>query len=337
MANLDNVKSAATVQTMGILSKMNEKDAKKYQYLKFIRSKVYEIRSGKLSPRYLIECFPLNFLKKVLVGKVFYNGYDIRCTIEDVFLEENKPPLIQVKARKAVWRMYLRTAMREANFTDVKFVNSELFEYIDKNSSAKKLEAIKDEIVRLEFMYLREVDKAQDTINSLRYTDSRIPIQATREAIQRARTGLTKDVRFMATIWNSTFTKEEQEELIKWIQENIYSMHLYVIKGSALDINLTEMFPEEQYGKISRTEPSEHSVDTSISGYVSFNSDENAPLELFNKLAHKVKLNTLFKSYEKTNKFRFNSYLLVLFLLTEYNDIGFKLGVRNLNNYLKKN
>ena len=133
----------------------------------------------------------------------------------------------------------------------------------------------------------------------------------------------------MADAWNSTLSKEEQKTLINWLSKNSYSMRLYVVEGSSWDKAISELYPEEIYGKPRRTIPSEKSKD-SINGYISVNNiDGNVPYDILKKITHKQNDEDVIKYYGK-NTYRINNYLLVLYLLNNYNKNGFKLGKTNL-------
>jgi hypothetical protein len=107
-------------------------------------------------------------------------------------------------------------------------------------------------------------------------------------------------------------------------------MRLYVVKDSRWDKAISELYPESIYGKHRQTIPSELSKD-SINGYISVNTLDNIPYDILKKVTHKEKDEDVVKQNKGSSKFRINNYLLVLYLLNNYNKNGFKLGITNLN------
>ena len=206
------------------------------------------------------------------------------------------------------------------------------FKNINNNNKQYYLRKVDELLENYNKRFTKQIGDASRTIqDELKNNPSEIEI--TRSAMRRTLKSIEKDEMEIRKAWNSTLTLEEQTTLMNWIKVNVYSMRLYVIKNSSWDKVISERYPDEQYGLKRRTEASESSTD-SISGYISVKQIADAPMEIIKKLTHKVKDEDNFKKNAGSNVYRLNNYLLVLFLLNNYNSIGFKTGVRNLSNYI---
>ena len=113
--------------------------------------------------------------------------------------------------------------------------------------------------------------------------------------------------------------------------KNIYSMRCYVLKGGASELSMDreDAYPDDIYGKKKRTIPLYNDEgllisNDSVNGYIRLNTVDNAPTECILPLCQKKDAKDLFKQN------RLNDLNLMLFLLAEYNEYGFKVGKTNL-------
>ena len=278
---------------------------------------------------YYFEHIPAQVLNQVLTGMHAFSSWDMPVTINRVFEKESSLLAscdIEMPKRVTKANIYLKTIATEWTipYKYKKYFNK-ITTMKDYDSIIARLSEKLDTYKAREEELLSDADK---TINSkLNQYKSNIVIN--REAIKRAVFETKNGIEEIDKSFKSGLSKDEQETLLTWIKQNVFVMHLYVVKGSRWDQAVTELYPEETYGKIRRTEPSESSTD-SISGYISFISKDNAPVDIFHKVVQRGKGDLV----SAGNKYRINNTMLVLWLLSNYNKDGFKLSVHNLRYYL---
>lgn len=325
-----NFQNAVNNKVVGLGNSLTQNQKLEYDNLDNLIKELKEVKEQHLIP-YYIELLPLEFVKSILVGKNFRNKAWWLCEIVNVW-KKGFDLIVQVKSPKKneCWEMYFKTIMKDCKFQnlDEKFKTKYLVRinvknidnYIAELENKKKLYDTK---------YRQTISNADRVINQ---EVSKHPNEmvVSREAIRKAIRSIQRDSKVMADAWNSTLTQAEQNTLINWLAKNIYSMRLYVVQGSSWAKAIDELYPENIYGKRRQTEASELSKD-SINGYVSLNNIDNIPYEILKKITHKQKDSDVVKQNKGSSKYRINNYLLVLYLLNNYNKNGFKLGKTNLN------
>ena len=328
----NNFQKAVDTKVVGLGNSLTPIQKLEYDNIDEVIANVEKVKKEQLYP-YYIETLPIEFVQKLLVGKKFKNERYWTCEIIKVWRKKPMDLVLQVKSNKKniPWEMYFKTVMRDCSFMNMETNICEKYfqritvqnvdEYLTnltnkKNEYNKKFENLTR---NANLVINREVSKHSNEM------------VVSREAIRKAIRSIQKDSKEIANAFNSTLTQAEQETLIEWLAKNIYSMRLYVVKGSSWDKAISELYPEDLYGKHRQTIPSELSKD-SINGYVSVNSiDGNVPYEILKKITHKQKAEDVIKQNTGSRKYRINNYLLVLYLLNNYNRCGFKLGKTNLN------
>lgn len=302
--------------------------------LKKLTTVAYNLETGVVYPTRYIKLLPLQSINYILGGKKFLNEWGRKCTIDSIVRNKKGQLIALCSWKNKQWSMYLETLLSETTILVDKRIQHYYLDLLTLDTVRELIQRLNEKKDKYEQMYLAQIREANKDLYTELNKHQTPELEVSRDAIKRAKASIRKDGKEIATVWNSTLTKEEQNKLLSWIWENIYSARLYVVEGTGLDKSISELYPDEQYGKKRRTKPSECSKN-SIGGYISLNTDVGAPLDILNKLAHKKDLNNILIQNKGSNKWRFNSYLLVLFLLNNYNDIGFKTGVTNLNKQLK--
>ena len=323
-------KNAVDDLVVGLGNKLTSVQQQEYKDLDLVIDNLKGVRDSR-HYCYYIETLPKEFAKQVLVGVKFISRAGWKCDIRNI-TKSDKGSIICIVGQEGSqkqWRMYLSTIIVDGTFVTkntaldrylVKLNALSTRQYLDKLIAKKKAYAK---------LYKKQTKEARYSIN--RELNKHVnDMTVSRNAIRTAIKSLQKDTKVIADAWNSTLTKQEQETLLGWIAGNIYSMRLYVVQGSRWEKAITELYPEEQYGKARKTVPSECSKD-SIGGYISLNNVNNIPYDILKKITHKEKNEDIVKQNKGSSKYRINNYLLVLYLLNNYNQRGFKLGVTNLN------
>lgn len=327
----NNFQKAVDTKVVGLGNSLTSNQKLEYDNIDDLIKDLNKVKEQHLAP-YYIELLPIDFIKSILVGKKFKNRAYWTCEIVDIW-KKNFDLVVKVKSnkKKDCWEMWFKTIMRECNFIDVeKNVKDKYFEQITIQNIDNYILNLQNKRTNLETLYNQTISKADNVINN-EVKKHKSEIVVSREAIRKAIRSIQKDSKEIANAFNSTLTQAEKETLIEWLAKNIYSMRLYVVKGSSWDKAISELYPEDLYGKHRQTIPSELSKD-SINGYVSVNSiDGNVPYEILKKITHKQKAEDVIKQNTGSTKYRINNYLLVLYLLNNYNRCGFKLGKTNLN------
>lgn len=329
----NNFKNAIDDLVVGLGNDLTKVQEAEYKGLNLVIDNLKEFQKTKKF-RYYIEALPLNFISKLLVGKQFFNASSWKCKIEECTLTSNDMVLCKVSAYSRArifysWWMYLGTIVGEGKFIGNNSVLNKYLILLTPTKISELLKKLKEKKKAYDKLYKEQTKEARSSINkelSKHVND----ITISRNAIRTAIKSIQKDTKVIADAWNSTLTKQEQETLLEWIAGNIYSMRLYVVQGSRWEKAITQLYPEDQYGKARKTIPSECSKD-SIGGYISLNNINNIPYDILKKITHKEKNEDIVKQNKGSSKYRINNYLLVLYLLNNYNQLGFKLGETNLN------
>ena len=329
----NNFKNAVDDLVVGLGNDLTKVQEAEYKGLNLVIDNLKEFQKTKKF-RYYIEALPLNFISKLLVGKQFFNASSWKCKIEECTLTSNDMVLCKVSAYSRArifysWWMYLGTIVGEGKFIGNNPVLNKYLILLTPTKISELLKKLKEKKKAYDKLYKEQTKEARSSINkelSKHVND----ITISRNAIRTAIKSIQKDTKVIADAWNSTLTKQEQETLLEWIAGNIYSMRLYVVQGSRWEKAITQLYPEDQYGKARKTIPSECSKD-SIGGYISLNNINNIPYDILKKITHKEKNEDIVKQNKGSSKYRINNYLLVLYLLNNYNQLGFKLGETNLN------
>lgn len=280
-----------------------------------------------------IYLLPLETINYLLKGKEFINSWKRRCKIDNIYKDKNNFYMADVSWKNKNWEMSLKTIFNDCKLLVPNWFKNKYIDKMDATKCQERINALQLKKKNYEDKYNSLINKSNSTIAG-EVTKHPNEMVVSREAVRSAIKNIKRDSMEVATAWNSTLSKEEQSTLLNWLAKNIYSMRLYVVKDSSWDKAITELYPEEQYGSPRRTIPSSASKD-SINGYISINSmDDSVPYDILKKITHKKNESDIIK-YNGANKYRINNYMLVLFLLNEYNNIGFKMGVTNLNKQIK--
>ena len=329
----NNFKNAVDDLVVGLGNELTKTQEIEYKDLNLVIDNLKKFQKNKKSG-YYIEALPIGFISKLLVGKQFFNANSWKCKIEECVLTSKDVVLCKVSAytpamNPRCWWMYLATIVKEGNFINKSNALDKYLVPLTPQKISELLKKLKEKKKAYDKLYKEQTKEARSSINkelSKHVND----ITVSRNAIRTAIKSIQKDTKVIADAWNSTLTKQEQETLLGWIAGNIYSMRLYVVQGSRWEKAISELYPEEQYGKARKTIPSECSKD-SIGGYISLNNINNIPYDILKKITHKEKNEDIVKQNKGSSKYRINNYLLVLYLLNNYNQRGFKLAVTNLN------
>lgn len=326
-----NFQNAVDTKVVGLGNSLTSTQKLEYDNIDNLIKDLKKVKEQHLAP-YYIELLPIDFVKSLLVGKKFKNRAYWTCEVVDVW-KKNFDLVVKVKSnkKKDSWEMWFKTIMRECNFINVeKNVKDKYFEQITIQNIDNHILNLENKKNNLDRLYEQTISKADNVINN-EVKKHKSEMVVSREAIRKAIRSIQQDSKEIANAFNSTLTQAEQQILIEWIAKNIYSMRLYVVKDSSWDKAISELYPEDLYGKHRQTIPSELSKD-SINGYISVNNiDGDVPYEILKKITHKQKAEDVIKQNTGSSKYRINNYLLVLYLLNNYNRCGFKLGKTNLN------
>jgi len=324
-----NFQNAVNNKVVGLGNNLTQTQQLEYKNIDEVINRLKEVKKLHLAP-YYIELLPLDYVKSILVGKIFKNKAYWTCQINSVW-RKGYDLIIKVTSSKKSepWEMYFKTIMKDCKFQNIaQNIRDKYLVRVNANNIDNYIAELENKKRQYDTKYRQTISNANRVINQ---EVSKHPNEmvVSREAIRQSIRSIQKDSKVIADAWNSTLTQAEQNTLINWLSKNIYSMRLYVVQGSSWDKAISELYPEEIYGKPRRTISSEKSKD-SINGYISVNSiDGNVPYDILKKITHKQNNEDVIKYYGK-NTYRINNYLLVLYLLNNYNKNGFKLGKTNL-------
>ena len=326
-----NFQKAVNDKVVGLGNNLTLKEQIEYSNIDDVIENVKKVKKDKLSP-YYIETLPVDFVNTLLTGKKFKTSRYWTCEIIKIWRKAPMDLIVQVKSdkKKAPWEMYFKTIMKDCSFMDVeKNIKDKYFRRLNSDNIDNYITLLnsKKEFYSNKF---NNITRNANLVINREVSKHPNEMVVSREAIRQSIRAIQKDSKVMADAWNSTLNNKEQQTLINWLSKNIYSMRLYVVQGSSWDKAISELYPEDVYGNPRRTIPSEKSKD-SINGYISVNANaEDAPYDILKKITHKQNNEDVIKYYGK-NTYRINNYLLVLYLLNNYNKNGFKLGKTKLN------
>ena len=330
---MENFKKAIDEKVVGLGDKLT---SSQQWEMKYLDSVIDKLKSNQYFNREYIYNLPEPFVKKYLTGKRFINDAGLVLTIIECHLVDSQKDYsvaVEYKNHPKTknWRMWLSTILRDVIFIDP--IKEKYLRKVTQNNFGWFLKGLLQKKQTYQSWY-KQLNRNANTIIANKLYEKTSDMKVTREAIRKSIRNIQQDSKVIADAWNSTLNKQEQDTLIKWLASNIYSMRLYTTKDSRWDKAICELYPEETYGKHRQTEASELSKD-SINGYISLSSTEGIPLGLLKKITHKEKESDIIKQNIGSNKFRINNYLLVLYLLNNYNKNGFKLGKTGLNKDIK--
>ncbi len=347
---IKNLTDAITFDIEGIAKYMDEDQRKKFDLVLPVYKKIVEIKEGKRQPDIYIHLWEdKESVEKALLGKVFLNsqkrlvridkiGKD-RYTKEDAyFVEEAR--FVNNLNEDDYFEISFNTIHRDFKFNNLPYLQrikmQRYFIEVNKRNADRLINFIMEPFNKIFELYNKEkydVLKANNLFNTQNIKGDREAKQIKRDPLARIKYEKTKQE--VTNAFNSYLTNDEKDILMNWLNQHVNTLRLYVVKGGVYDQLLTREFPDEQYGVKCRTLPNdseEGSVD-SCNGYVGVDSLENCPIELFQRIAKKRNPKDVFKLY--SNQYRFNSYGFVLYLLSEFNDIGYITGVSNLKTRIK--
>lgn len=323
-------KEAVDTKVVGLDNELTPLEKLEYDNIDNVIKEIENIKKKHLYPFY-IEILPIELISGILVGKNFRNQRYWLCEIQKVWKKDNEL-YVQVKSHKKndPWTMKFKTLYTDCKeFNISRNIKDKYFKRINVMNADDQINYLKGKKKKYDELYNKTV-KSANTLIKDELSKHNNEIVVTRQAIRQSIRSIQQDTKVIADAWNSTLSEKEQQTLINWLSKNIYSMRLYVVKGSRWDKAISELYPDATYGTPRRTIPSDKSKD-SINGYLSVNTIEgNVPYDILKKVTHKQNSEDVIKYYGK-NKYRINNYLLVLYLLNNYNKNGFKLGKTNLN------
>lgn len=338
MQQLANVQDAINFEIEGLNKVLSDKELLEYRHIDEVIRNLEAIKSGKLPSMQYLNIMPIQVLYSILVGQKFTNNYGAECTIKNIGLSKFGKKLLTVETndpkykKNKIWDMYLVTLLKEKHILSNPNINEKYFKWINKSNVESYIDKLLDKKDKYNEIYKTCKSKQESLLaeNVNQYTNKAV---VTREAIKRAKSDIRKDATFIQDAWNGNLSEVEKTTLMNWIKDNVYSMRLWVLKDGAYDQAISELFPDNIYGLKRRGEASEKSIDH-IGGYISFNSIDNAPFDIISKITNKVDKSKHFKKEQEGNKYRLNNYRLVLYILQNYNHLGYKTGIRNLNKVL---
>lgn len=338
MPNITNTKDAINFNIEGIHKVLSDTQIEEFKKLIGMIKVLNKIKNGDLTKVYYINLLPEDAVKTILVGKTLINSWGRKCTITNVSKKKDRYGKLKYlvtmdvpESKNRTNDTYLNTLMGEG--VKINGVPERYTTLVTKGNVDSYINHIKDKYDNYMNLYNQTVSDSnkvlQDTVKAKENTSV-----VAKEAIQRAKVSIRHDTKKAVEAWEDGLSSKEKNTLYNWIRSNVYSMRLYVLKDGAYDKAVTELFPDEQYGKKRRSEATPVSKDH-IDGYISFNNIDNAPMEIIQKIFRRTNADDSFRKSELGNKYRLNNYMLVLYLLQNYNHNGFKTGITNLNKYVK--
>lgn len=347
---IKNLTDAITFDIEGIAKYMDEDQRKKFDLVIPVYKKIVEIKEGKRQPDIYIHLWEdKESVEKALLGKVFLNsqkrlvridkiGKD-RYTKEDAyFVEEAR--FVNNPNKKDYFPIKFDTIHRDFKFnnlSDIQRIKMErYFMEVNKGNADKLISIIIEPFNKIFDLYNKEkynVLKSNNLLHTQNIKGDRQAKRIKRDPLARIKYEQSKQD--VINAFNSYLTKDEKNVLMTWLNQHVNTLRLYVLKDGVYDQLLTKEFPDEQYGVKCRTLPNdseEGSLD-GCNGYVGVDSLEDCPIELFQRIARKKDSKDVFKL--QGNQYRFNSYGFVLYLLSEFNDIGYITGISNLKHRIK--
>lgn len=349
---IKNIRDAIAFDCEGILKYMPSDKERDFNLVIPVYKKIVEIKEGKRNADIYIHLWSdKEAVEKALLNKVILNkfGWKVRINLigRDRYSNEEsylvKDASFVNKTNSKHFSLPFTTISRDFKFDNLPEANAVKMEryFTEVNSSNANyfLDLLLAPFEKIFKEYQREKYNVLKS-NNLFHTQN---IKGDREAEIRIKKDPQARIKYqeskeeVITAFNSYLTKEEKKTLMKWLNQHVNTLRLYVLKGGVYDELLSKEFPDEKYGVKRRTEPNnseEGSVDC-CGGYVGVDSLQDCPIELFQRIARKKDPKDVFKKSSSGNQYRFNSYGFVLYLLSEFNSIGYITGVSNLKNRIK--
>lgn len=289
----------------------------------------------------------------------FKNKKGYSSEVESVYYNEdgtpflyNGYPVLKVRFGKFATKMTLNKFLHLVStkeFTDIKpkeFVQAYLRDYKYSNKYQEDVARINSQLERV----LKELEEVSSKYNVFqeKYKEQELTCNRDFEKIQEEYLKLEKEAKVkkqnkelkqnllkVRALWNTLITESDKAKFLGWLCKNIYSMRCYVLQGGASEQSMdrVDAYPDDIYGKKKRTIP-QYTEDgklisnDSVNGYIRVITNNNAPLDSILPLCQKKNVEDIF------NGNRLNDLNLMLFLLNEYNDYGFKVGQIHLNDYI---
>lgn len=349
---MSNIRDLLNIKIEGSYKPFSKKEIFEIRYLDEILSNIdLVLATPEWDTVSYTQLLPVEFLKELLVGKVAITTVNSKVsnyfTIEDCFRSNSKGKFNKKSLRSKVikcqsllndkcWVMYLDNFFEFSTLRDREYFNRIKNKYYVKFNLPELL-YLKQRLINLKKELQAKGDKINskvdlDIYNTLADPSSKIdlPTEQLRNPILRSKPEKVESISTYKDIFKSILTDEEKQKLIKWVSENVYSMRLYLLKDGKYDKKLSALFPDDIYGKKRRTVPSCYSKDT-LGGYISFTTLTDCPFEIIGKICGTQNLKATLSLFKfVSNNFRLNNYKLVLYLLANYNEFGFKTGIRNL-------
>ncbi len=327
---MENFQNAVNTLVVGLGDKLTDNQKWELNYLDEV---IQNLKTLRDVDTYYIYALPKAFVKTLLTNQEIVNSWKRKCRVTKCDYVENKKEyflsILWINGDKN-WNVSLSTALKEFKWINLnKKLKEKYFTKLTPGRVDSLITYLEEKKKSYDEWYKKSTKRSNNIIGRelSKHTNDMV---VGREAIRKAIRSIQKDSKEIANAFNSTLTQAEQETLIEWLAKNIYSMRLYVVKDSSWDKAISELYPEDLYGKHRQTIPSELSKD-SINGYVSLSSIADIPYEILKKVTHKKNWEDVVKQNKGSTKYRINNYLLVLYLLNNYRRCGFQLGKTNLN------
>lgn len=277
---------------------------------------------------------------------------DVEKDAEGNFLFYNNSPVIRVRFGTFETKMTVNKFLHLVSindFTDIKpskFYYHYLRYYKSSEKYKEDMKLIKTSLLELnneletlynkysvyENMYNQNKEETEIEYNKIQQEYDRLKKQAvTQSSVEKKYKETKNGILKIRSLWNTLIKDSDKAKLLGWMCKNIYSMRCYVLKGGASELCMDreDAYPDYIYGKKKRTIPLYNDEgllisNDSVNGYIRLNTVDNAPTECILPLCQKKDAKDLFKEN------RLNDLNLMLFLLAEYNEYGFKVGKTNL-------
>ncbi len=332
----ETLKDATQFEIEGIIPYLNEKEKRNFELVLPVYEKLNKIKEGKLPSTLYINLLDFESVKKILEGKVILNRFNSMVKllkVEKTDYSSRETPYFIEKAyfmgSNKEFSLSFKTIAKDFKFGTLGERDREnfkrYFSYVEKNNAQFFIDYIMKpfQLIYQQQSYERNKLKANaglkslKTLNGERVSKSRIIKDPNSE--HKYNYSLNE----ISNAFNTYLTREEKEKLINWLNEHVTVLNLSMLKGGDYDCIISKEFPDNIYGLKTRTIPSEEGTQDYCSGYVAVDNLDGCPLELFQRISRKTDSKDVFKK-QLGKQYRFNSYPFVLFLLSNYNDIGYK-------------
>lgn len=344
----DAIKNNAKFSVLGLDVDVSPEDQLKYDELETKRLQVFGQPEGTLyietfSEKTQINIFNLKERKGHLIK--FLNSRNKKCYIKKCYDSIQGPIFTwSFEGKPDIYRMTVARFIEIYKQGEFHNIEPRKFEEIYFQPASKVLETIMTEIDKLNNKYndlyknkksevskeywnnLNQYDKLEQEAKPERKVTKKDLSEE--EALETAKK--EKGVERVKSYWNSKLTKDEQAKLMGWVAANVYSIRIYALLGGQSGNALSAEYGDVQGIKLREPEyndANERTSQDSIGGYVYFKTTENAPLEIFEKIASEGRHFTLGGG---TVPKRFADKNFALFLISEYAKYGFVPGKRNL-------